>query len=1299
MYPKFLKTFAILLIMNIPKLPLRARARSFVKPPKRGSISARDENVGNKLSRAKSVMSSKQRQSQPPLSARSNSSSSNTRPVQLQQQQQQTIAEKPHTPTGRPDQRRMLSARVRDDLSNPVPLAPSSPTKHGWGLVRERVVYQKQNQNQNQNQKQQSSKMPRTNGFAPARRSSSVTLSDQVKRGATEVVQLKDEVSRLRTELDEKDQRLASAQKKVKKKLKSTNMHVATAIEKIYVRDEDAIRSAEHERNVAHAEFKVLQTRFNTIKQRNENNEKMLKERIQKISVFEKDAARKKQLQVSEFQKIQNEHQKQMEQKDQAILMLRDELERRAAAQAATKPKEQKNDDDADAQALRIQVARLVKDLYEVRSQRDQALQSNKQEKLSELMNIKNATELRAKMMTMNKALAAQKLRILELEGKMKLNVTDGGAKKKKKQGQKNDFTTTQYYELQSKYKSSVNEVKSFKNHISNMNTKYSNLQQLMNQQIIDHENQIKSNKKKYNKQIMTFEKIIQELKQKMCNKENMIQERNVQILELNTKIQALHDEHDLQYTANVTALEKKLQVAKETTAAETNVIETLRQKMKQNESQNETQKKEVEKLTKQLFHMKQERDEEERRFRGEQSNHLLLQKKHVSLAKEKANQSQIIIRLQQDLILLKEKHMKDIQHQISELIKTQEEKIKELNRLKILDWERAHQSAAESIAKERSTFEQGTIALKQRIVALEQEVKRLAFLLQKEKERYNHAKNDYNNSIKDMKFMLDVANERVHSTEEHVKSMQVLADAEADRLKRAVQQSNDKLMQSQATLNACQKQMIDVQKDCQKEKNISEELRKNLSKVKNEMKLLTLKQGEVTNVQEQHVQQLKKYEAQIISLNARLQKWDKKDQHYQEIEQQLELLQKCVDRNNQYLKESKKKVETLKKEQEQMKEQYQQELLLLTKAHETYVGQLKQEHAQKMKQLQQQLQQLQTDEHKSKKGIDKELEKLRIQFKTQLTTEEKNHLQKLNDLKKEHDNQLKLLQKKMSIMKKKIIEFESEIQRLRTTMAKDLSDALAEKLADKAESMDVDIQKYKKDIRYHKKTIKEQIDRLKKLRDDLKESKERTMGFERNQKDQDAREAKLKNQLHQLKKQKNNNEDDVEKRNEKRNKMIIQMLSELKKNCLGLKDIVTKESKSTGVLSNLSVLIKTAEVSQCEKKVTLLKKELSNNKKVHSVLMYNIKYGEKIIEKFDPSVSKKQKKAREDSLNKLHMDIEESRKKEKRYQETSDDNVDELSSMKKDAQIKLKDVRKERKKMTSSITTMIDDAMNQLKE
>ena len=95
---------------------------------------------------------------------------------------------------------------------------------------------------------------------------------------------------------------------------------------------------------------------------------------------------------------------------------------------------------------------------------------------------------------------------------------------------------------------------------------------------------------------------------------------------------------------------------------------------------------------------------------------------------------------------------------------------------------------------------------------------------------------------------------------------------------------------------------------------------------------------------------------------------------------------------------------------------------------------------------------------------------------------------------------------------------------------------------------------------------------------------------------------------------------------------------------------------------------------------------------------MYNIKYGEQILARFDKNAAVKQTKARMDSLNKLEREIEIDRKKEKRFQETSDNNVEELEGLKKSAQEKLKESRGKRKKLTLGMTRGIAEALEVLK-
>ena len=65
--------------------------------------------------------------------------------------------------------------------------------------------------------------------------------------------------------------------------------------------------------------------------------------------------------------------------------------------------------------------------------------------------------------------------------------------------------------------------------------------------------------------------------------------------------------------------------------------------------------------------------------------------------------------------------------------------------------------------------------------------------------------------------------------------------------------------------------------------------------------------------------------------------------------------------------------------------------------------------------------------------------------------------------------------------------------------------------------------------------------------------------------------------------------------------------------------------------------------------------------------------------------------------MNKLEEEIEVSRKKEKRFQETSDNNVDELETLKKGAKEKLIESRKSRKKLTSDISNAIINVLETL--
>ena len=87
---------------------------------------------------------------------------------------------------------------------------------------------------------------------------------------------------------------------------------------------------------------------------------------------------------------------------------------------------------------------------------------------------------------------------------------------------------------------------------------------------------------------------------------------------------------------------------------------------------------------------------------------------------------------------------------------------------------------------------------------------------------------------------------------------------------------------------------------------------------------------------------------------------------------------------------------------------------------------------------------------------------------------------------------------------------------------------------------------------------------------------------------------------------------------------------------------------------------------------------------------MYNVKYCEKQIAKFDDKIAKKQVAARKDALAKLEKKFVDEAKKAKRFKETSSQNVDELKALIPGAKEKLIKATKERKSIVSDILTLI---------
>ena len=292
--------------------------------------------------------------------------------------------------------------------------------------------------------------------------------------------------------------------------------------------------------------------------------------------------------------------------------------------------------------------------------------------------------------------------------------------------------------------------------------------------------------------------------------------------------------------------------------------------------------------------------------------------------------------------------------------------------------------------------------------------------------------------------------------------------------------------------------------------------------------------------------------------------------------------------------------------------------MLQLTNAHKLYITQLKAEHATLLKEANDKASQLSNQaatkdiSEKKMKNLKSEIKmlkkKLKINEEVQRTAEI-NYQKQTELLKETHENELNKLMKQLKFKNIHINELEIEIKKLKKTMAKELSDKLAgkvqvffffdlfyfsltpfyffyffsEKLADKAEALDAETIKLKKDILHYKNTIKEQIDRLKKIRAELKTEKETTKEKELHINELTTTIKKLKQKQKNREKmmkenQKKENVQQNENKNDQKLMDALKIIETLKATCNNLSTVVTEETKSSGYLSNLNVLIKTAE-------------------------------------------------------------------------------------------------------------------------
>jgi chromosome segregation ATPase len=279
-------------------------------------------------------------------------------------------------------------------------------------------------------------------------------------------------------------------------------------------------------------------------------------------------------------------------------------------------------------------------------------------------------------------------------------------------------------------------------------------------------------------------------------------------------------------------------------------------------------------------------------------------------------------------------------------------------------------------------------------------------------------------------------------------------------------------------------------------------------------------------------------------------------------------------------------------------------------------------------------------------------------------------------EIKKLRD-QMKRLKTKQTIAdgksKKGNVEYEQKI--------KDLTDALATA---------------KKESAAHKTAGKEHINRLKKLRSNLKEAetKEKEMSDLLDARDEHI--VKCREQIQRLKRIVSTAENSAHKKMKAANESeedAAKSLEKMKKIASLVKDLddaIAAEHKGKGYISNVNVLIKTGEMSTHKKQAECQGKKVHNLEQRVSVLMYNVKYCEKQIAKFDDKIAKKQVAARKDALAKLEKKFVDEAKKAKRFKETSSQNVDELKALIPGAKEKLIKATKERKSIVSDILTLI---------
>ena len=236
-------------------------------------------------------------------------------------------------------------------------------------------------------------------------------------------------------------------------------------------------------------------------------------------------------------------------------------------------------------------------------------------------------------------------------------------------------------------------------------------------------------------------------------------------------------------------------------------------------------------------------------------------------------------------------------------------------------------------------------------------------------------------------------------------------------------------------------------------------------------------------------------------------------------------------------------------------------------------------------------------------------------------------------------------------------------------------------------------LKKKSKDAKQSQKIAKDHVIRLQDMRKKVKdlESKDKEMGDLLQSRDEHI--VKCRDQIQRLKRVVNAAEKSAQnKRNDmdEKNQISEEKMTKLTQLIKELDSAVAAEQKGKGYISNVNVLIKTGETSTYKKKAETSLKKVSNLEQRINVLLYNVKYCEKQIAKFDEKIAEKQVAAREEALEKLEKKFANEAKKAKRFTETSKDNIDELKALLPSAKEKLKIATKSRKKLVEDILSLI---------